>query len=770
MLCVQRHLSDRFMSMRTLKTRLLLSLALMLCVVLPVGAVPSDNISLTEAEQLWLDEHPVIRLGIDRSFPPFGSIDNDTYIGFAADYMNLIAQRLGITFDIQKDTPWAETLEMARRQEIDMIAGMVSTEDRQAYLNFTPSYVSTASIIINDGHTNGYVGDLSKLRGKTVALEKGSFSSDMLTKFYPDIKLIEVKNTAIALSLVDSGRADAYVGNAATASYLIKRMGYRNLFYAGKTEYSSDHSIGITNNNPELTSIVTKALASISPQTRSNISERWFGMQVYPTVQVKVVIMLVFISGLLLLIAAYWIFTLRRTRKALRRSEQQIRVQADYDTLTRLVNRRRFYELLTESITQSNAAGSAFGLLFLDLDQFKEVNDTLGHYIGDSLLQRAAKRIQTCVSADDIVGRLGGDEFTIIIRNVESRDDLNGIANRVCEAMSAEFLIQNHSIYVSSSVGITLYPEDANTADELLINADQAMYDSKDGGRNRYSFFDDSMRQALIIKNQMLKDLRYALTDNQFELFYQPIVDLKSGKIHKAEALIRWNHPKRGLISPIDFIPLTEESGQILEMGEWIFKEAANQASRWRREISPDLQISINTSPLQYRDNGINVTLWVQYLHQLGTDGSAIIVEITEGLLMDSSKLVKDKLLELRDFGIEVAIDDFGTGYSSLSYLKRFHIDCLKIDQSFVANLALDSEDLALCEAIIMMSHKLGCKVIAEGIETKNQRDLLAQIGCDSGQGYYFSKPVPAAQFERLLMAEHAPENSAPILKVLPAS
>jgi len=336
--------------------------------------------------------------------------------------------------------------------------------------------------------------------------------------------------------------------------------------------------------------------------------------------------------------------------------------------------------------------------------------------------------------------------------------------------MSAEFLIQNHSIYVSSSVGITVYPEDARTADELLINADQAMYDSKDGGRNRYSFFDESMRQALIVKNQMLKDLRYAITGNQFELFYQPIVDLKSGKIHKAEALIRWNHPGRGLISPADFIPLTEESGQILEMGEWIFKEAATNVSEWRRQFNPDLQISINTSPLQYRDNGINVSLWVQYLHQLGTDGSAIIVEITEGLLMDSSKLVKDKLLELRDFGIEVAIDDFGTGYSSLSYLKRFHIDCLKIDQSFVGNLAIDSEDLALCEAIIMMSHKLGCKVIAEGIETKSQRDLLQQIGCDSGQGYYFSKPVPAAAFEKLIAEESILDADVPELKVIPTS
>ena len=761
------------MSLRTLHARLLLTLAFAFCLVLPLSAAPADNISLplSKAERLWLKEHPVIRLGVDRAFPPFGSIKDDTYIGFAADYMTLIAERLGITFDIQKDVPWAETLEMAQRQEIDMIAGMVRTEAREAYLNFTPSYVSTASIIINDGHKNGYVGDLSMLRGKVVALEKGSFSSDMLTQHYPEIKLIEVQNTALALSLVDSGRADAYVGNAATVSYLIKRMGgYRNLFYGGRTEYSSDHSIGITKNNPILTSIMIKALDSIDQQTRNKISERWFGMRVSPSVPIKVIITLAAISGLLLAIAAYWIFTLRRTRKALRRSEQQIRIQADYDTLTRLVNRRRFYELLTESIIQADEAGTTFGLLFLDLDQFKEVNDTLGHYIGDSLLQRAAKRIQTCVDAGDIVARLGGDEFTIIIPDVKSRDDLNGVANRVCEAMSAEFLIQNHSIYVSSSVGITLYPEDAKTADELLINADQAMYDSKAGGRNRYSFFDESMRQALIVKNQMLKDLRYAITDNQFELFYQPIVDLKSGKIHKAEALIRWNHPSRGLISPADFIPLTEESGQILEMGEWIFKEAATKASQWRRQFSPDLQISINTSPLQYRDNGINVSLWVQYLHQLGTDGSAIIVEITEGLLMDSSKLVKDKLLELRDFGIEVAIDDFGTGYSSLSYLKRFHIDCLKIDQSFVANLAQDSEDLALCEAIIMMSHKLGCKVIAEGIETKPQRDLLEQIGCDSGQGYYFSKPVPAALFEKLLIEDSVLDDSAPTLRVIPAS
>ena len=270
-------------------------------------------------------------------------------------------------------------------------------------------------------------------------------------------------------------------------------------------------------------------------------------------------------------------------------------------------------------------------------------------------------------------------------------------------------------------------------------------------GPDSYSFFDEAMRESLRIKNATLKDLKTPQITDQFRLYYQPIINLKTGEITKAEALIRWQHPERGLIGPAHFVELAEDSGLINEMGQWIFETATKQAAQWRRTLSHDLQISINTSPLQYRDNGINVNNWLEQLKALNLSGEALILEITENLLMDTSHSIKGKLKELTDSGLEVAIDDFGTGYSSLSYMKKFDIDYLKIDQSFVKNLSEKSEDMALCEAIIVMAHKLDCKVVAEGIETEQQCNLLKRAGCNFGQGYLFSRPVCAEEFEKLL-------------------
>ena len=466
------------------------------------------------------------------------------------------------------------------------------------------------------------------------------------------------------------------------------------------------------------------------------------------------------IALLVTVLTSFWIYTLYRSKERLRISEAKIRQQANFDSLTGLYNRHKFYEILNDEIDNARDDNMRFALLFLDLDEFKDVNDTLGHGVGDALLRRVANRLRNRVRSHDVVARLGGDEFTIIIHNVKKTSDLASIANNICDAISSEFRIQGHSINVSTSVGITQYPDDASSSEEMLINADQAMYASKEGGRNRYTFFTDEMRQNRIDRSQTLKDLKHAVKRNELELYYQPIIDFKTGRVIKAEALIRWHHPKRGVISPASFIGLAEESGVINEIGEWSFRAATIKAAKWRKEIEPELQISLNTSPVQYRDSGIDVNAWRDHLIENGVNGSAIIVEITEGLLMESSSTVKQKLLALRDSGIEVAIDDFGTGYSSLSYMKKFDIDYLKIDQSFISTLAAESEDMALCEAIIVMAHKLGCKVVAEGIETLCQYELLKEANCDTGQGYLFSKGLPADDFEQLLIKEKSKQDA----------
>jgi diguanylate cyclase (GGDEF)-like protein/PAS domain S-box-containing protein len=436
-----------------------------------------------------------------------------------------------------------------------------------------------------------------------------------------------------------------------------------------------------------------------------------------------------------------------------KRSEETIWQQANFDPLTGLPNRRMFQDRLEHEIRKSHRDGLPLALMFIDLDKFKEVNDTIGHDKGDILLAEASRRIARCVRESDTVARLGGDEFTIILSELGDPDGVGRIAQTILDALVAPFLLGEESAFISASIGITLYPDDAGSLEMLMSNADQAMYASKSAGRNRYSYFTPGLQEDALSRMRLINDLRVALPGNQFRLHYQPIVELVSGNIHKAEALIRWQHPERGLINPAEFITLAEESGLIIEIGDWVFKEAARQVQRLRATHHPEFQISVNKSPVQFHNDERYFQNWLPYLQELGLPGQSMKIEITEGLLLDATTTVKDKLLDLRDAGIQVALDDFGTGYSSLSYLKKFDIDYIKIDRSFVNNLTATSDEMALCVAIIVMAHKLGLKVIAEGIETLAQRHLLADAGCDYGQGHLFSPPLPSHDFETLLAA-----------------
>ena len=435
-------------------------------------------------------------------------------------------------------------------------------------------------------------------------------------------------------------------------------------------------------------------------------------------------------------------------------SEELIWQQANFDTLTGLPNRRMFYDRLEQEIKKSHRSGLPMALLLLDLDHFKEVNDTLGHAQGDLLLVEAARRITECVRESDTVARLGGDEFSVILSGAVDVNSVERSAQNIIERLAAPFQLLQDRAYVSASVGITLYPDDAQNIDSLIKNADQAMYLAKNSGRNRSRYFTATLQEAAQTRLRLSNDLRDALAGQQFRVFYQPIVTLANGAIHKAEALLRWQHPTRGLISPAEFIPLAEKNGMIIDIGDWVFREVASQAAHWHASHYPKFQISINISPVQFRHHGTNFKAWLDYLQELGLPGQNIVIEITEGLLLDAQPSVTDQLLAFRDAGIRVSLDDFGTGYSSLSYLKKFDIDYLKIDQSFVRSLEQDPDDQALCEAIIVMAHKLGLKVIAEGVETERQRDLLAAYGCDYAQGWLYSKAVPSEQFEALLQGQ----------------
>ena len=434
-------------------------------------------------------------------------------------------------------------------------------------------------------------------------------------------------------------------------------------------------------------------------------------------------------------------------------SEALIRQQAFYDSLTGLPNRRMLRDRLEQEIKQCNRDQQQLALIFIDLDHFKEVNDTLGHDQGDLLLVEAGRRIQACVRESDTVARMGGDEYTVILAELTDSFHLEGILQKILQTLSQVYQLGTEQVFVSASIGIALYPSDADHIENLLKSADQALYVAKGAGRNRFSFFTPALQEAAQTRVRLAGDLRTALQNHQFHVVYQPIIELATGAIHKAEAMIRWNHPTRGLVSPTTFIPIAESSGLIVEIGEWVFQQAAQQVRAWRQDLAPHFQISVNKSPVQFHHDGAGRTPWSAQLTAQGLPGDSIAVEITEGLLLNTSRQVVDTLLALRDAGIRVSLDDFGTGYSSLSYLQKFDIDFIKIDQSFVCHLIAESTELALCKAIIVMAHALGIQVIAEGVETAEQRDLLATVGCDFVQGYLYARPMRAADFDAFMAA-----------------
>ena len=441
-----------------------------------------------------------------------------------------------------------------------------------------------------------------------------------------------------------------------------------------------------------------------------------------------------------------------RNISELNASREEIYRNAYYDSLTDLPNRRLFHDRLEQDVRHAARTGNALALLFIDLDFFKEVNDRSGHAAGDVLLRESARRISACVRATDTVARIGGDEFTVILTAVNKVSHVEILAQDLLDALATPFRIDETEVRVSGSIGVTLYPQDASSPGDLVRNADQAMYFAKQTGRNRFSFFTVEMRDSAWVRLQVIDELRHALAREQLEVFYQPIVNLASGVIAKAEALVRWHHPRHGVVLPGEFIGLAEETGLIDDIGAWVMAEAAARAREWSTLIGTPFQISVNKSPAEFTGRTVMQSRDAD-LALLAGAGRQIAVEITEGLLLNDTPGVLERLGQLAQAGVQFSIDDFGIGYSSMAYLKKFKVDFLKIDQSFVKDITTNLYSKVFAETIVLMAHKLGLEVIAEGVETAEQRDFLKTMGCDYAQGFLFSKPTSSACFERLLAA-----------------
>jgi diguanylate cyclase (GGDEF)-like protein len=446
---------------------------------------------------------------------------------------------------------------------------------------------------------------------------------------------------------------------------------------------------------------------------------------------------------------------------ALQRANAELTHLTLHDTLTKLPNRILIEDRIGRAIEECRRAGERCAVLFVDLDRFKLVNDTLGHLAGDEVLRTAAERLRSSVRLEDSVARVGGDEFVILLRRVAHDQDAALVARKIIGALGAPAQVFGRELRVTPSVGVSVFPMHGDNAEALITNADAAMYHIKKSVRNDFAFFAPQMSAVPPGRLALENDLRKALEGAQFELHYQPKVAVQSARITGMEALVRWRHPERGMIAPAEFIPLAEDTGLILPLGQWVMREACRQNRAWQDQGLPSMPVAINLSAVQLRRTDL-VGAVAAVLHESALEPRFLELEITESVVMQNAAEAIGMLAELSRMGVHVAIDDFGTGYSSLSYLKRFPLRGLKIDRSFVRDISSDPDDAAIVQAIIALAHGLRLKVIAEGVETPEQLQFLRSLGSDEYQGYYRSKPLPADAFARLLAQEaHASEPDA---------
>ena len=433
-------------------------------------------------------------------------------------------------------------------------------------------------------------------------------------------------------------------------------------------------------------------------------------------------------------------------------AQERMEIMATHDALTGLPNRGLARDRFDQAAASAARSGRGMAMLYLDLDNFKNVNDTLGHGSGDVLLKMVGYRLAQLLRGTDTVARLGGDEFLLLLPQVADDVAVADIAGKVVAALMAPFDVMGMEIFAGCSLGITMFPSDGGDFDSLLKKADIAMYRAKESGRNAYRFWDGEMNTSVVEHVALLSAMRAALAHGDFTLSYQPQWELETGRLIGAEALIRWRHAEMGAISPVRFIPLAERSGLIIPIGEWVLQEACTQAQRWRAAGWTDVTISVNVSPVQFKRGSVEGAV-AQALAASGLPSANLELELTESLLIQDSLPLAESLANLRRLGVRFAIDDFGTGYSNLAYLKRFEVERLKIDQTFVRRLTDDLQDQAIVRAIVQMAHSLNLHTVAEGVEDAATLQLLAELGCQQGQGFHWSPAVPAAEFERFLRA-----------------
>ncbi len=841
--------------------------------------IKPGKLNFSPEENAWLQAHPVVRVGIDRDFAPYEWIDaKGNYLGLSADYMALIEQRLGVKFDIVKNKSWAEIIEMAQRGDLDMLSNANQTPERERYLIFTDAYLNTPAIIIGDSN-NGFIGTLERLNGKRVTVEKSYFMQELLMHDHPEIRLVPVANVHEALTLLSRGEVSAYVGDAASANYAVKREGMLNLSFSGDTNYKSLHRMAATKANPELAGLLTKALADIPQSEKEAIHNRWMSLRYESGVKTRTVLLYAITALLLLTLIAGWNLRLRREINRRKRSEaaqhmaasvfantqegilitdaqrtivdvnpafssiteysrdealgknpnllksglhdadfyrtmwqsidrqgywrgevwnrkksgeifaewltisavtdkqgkithyigtssditqlkeheRKLELIAHYDPLTGVPNRILLADRMRLAFAQTKRDHCLMAVGYLDLDSFKPVNDKLGHEAGDQLLIEIARRIKNALREGDTIARLGGDEFVFLLLGLDKVEDCEITLHRLLQVISEPVMLQSQAICVSASIGISIYPEDDTDPDTLLRHADQAMYQAKQEGKNCFHIYNLELDRQLHAHREALNRIDQAFINEEFELFFQPKVDMQQGTVFGAEALIRWRHPECGLLMPCAFLPLLENHETATKLDAWVIDKALQHMEIWQG-LGLQLQISVNITARSLQADDFVLQLYYAFERHPTIKPAYFELEILETQALSDLSLTSQVIKDCQALGVQFALDDFGTGYSSLSYLKHLSVETLKIDQTFVRDMLEDEDDLAIVQGVIGLAESFRRQVIAEGVESLEHGIALLHMGCYLAQGYGIAKPMPASELAAWVKAWQMPE------------
>ncbi len=724
------------------------------------------SFSKATPQKSYREDAITIRVAGDENHPPYEYTDEiGNYKGFNVDIINALSIELGIDIEFIP-MKWRDAIEALEKREVDAIQGMSKTEERQKnFLFATPTVINSQSIFVMK--ETSIISSLEDLVGLRVAFQYGDINHENIMDT-SGIIMLPKKDQEEAIDALLNGDADAYIGNRLTGLFYLQK--YRKSFLVkmvGDQMNTVEYGPATYNGNEELVNLFNGGIELLKQSgTYDKIYAKWFGQEVIDGKNILKTYLEEIALSLIIIITVFSLFIIwnkklkkevsKRTmeletaNKELLLHQQKINNLAYYDSVTMLPNRLFLVETLNKYIENASIENSRFAVLHLDLDRFKHINDTLGHNTGDKVLKLVGKRIEKLVKKEDFFARIGGDEFIILKGHINSDAETIDMANAIIEEFNRPFEISGYQLFLTTSIGISTYPYGGETSNDLIKNSDISMYVAKGNGGNCYYVYNKALSEKQMENLILINELRQALKNNELIMFYQPIIDTVKGQVVGMEALLRWNKPEQGFISPDKFIPLAEETGLIIPIGEWVLKSVCIQNKRWIDRGYNAKRVFVNISARQFQQKDFFEKI-ITILNETGLDPNYLGLEITETTVVQDIKYTIEILKKLKDIGISISIDDFGTGYSSFNYLKDMKVDGLKIDRSFISETNNNCRKRAIAKTIILLAHQLNLTVTAEGVETKEQLEFLKENNCGNVQGYYYSKPISADEFEKFL-------------------